>query len=92
MVSTVHGSSKSFDDSSEYDRSKKAMIEKLRQRYGKDEFRYSEGMGTHIWENGKRHITLTYFMDLHSFNISCTDKDLYESVERSKPPVDTRGL
>jgi hypothetical protein len=52
----------------------------------------SKGMYFYTWKRGKRDVTITEFNELKRLDLSCTDKDLYDSVEKSKPPVDTHGL
>jgi DNA-directed RNA polymerase subunit M/transcription elongation factor TFIIS len=104
VVAAIYGDQRKLYDSSEFERTRDAIIAKFRERYGKEEFRSGGEEGyfsTYTWKRGKRDITLTrYFVHtessvLLSFAISCTDKDFYDSVEKSKPPkppVDTRGL
>jgi hypothetical protein len=92
VVATIDGQCKPFDDSSEFQRTRDAIIAKLRERYGKEELSGSGEMYSYTWKRGKRDVTLTEYIKLNSFSVSCTDKDLYDSVEKSKPPVDTRGL
>jgi len=92
VVATINGQGKFYDDSSEFDRTRDVIIAKFRERYGKEELSGSEGMYSYSWKRGKRDVTLTEFMKLKHLDLSCTDKDLYDSVGKSKPPVDTRGL
>jgi hypothetical protein len=92
VVATIDGQGKFYDDSSEFDRTRDAIIAKFRERYGKEEMGGSDGDYWYTWKRGNRDITLTEFIKLNNLNLSCTDKDLYDSVEKGKPPVDTRGL
>ena len=92
VVATIDGQGKFYDDSSEFERTRDAIIAKFRERYGKEEFSGSEGTYSYSWKRGKRDVTLTEFIKLSHLDISCTDKDLYDSVGKSKSPVDTHGL
>jgi hypothetical protein len=92
VVATIDGQCKPFDDNSEFERTRDAILVKLRERYGKEEFGGGGKMYWYSGKSGKRDVTLTEYPELMSFSVSCTDKDLYDSVEESKPPVDTHGL
>ena len=94
VVAAIDGQGKHYDDSSEFERTRDAIIAKFRERYGKEEFWYREGVYfcTYTWKRGKRDVTLTEYIKVKQLTLSCTDKDLYDSVEKSKPPVDTHGL
>ena len=91
VVALISGQA-TYDDTSEFERIKDAIVAKFRERYGEEEMGGSDGDYWYKWKLGKRNITLDESIKFNELLLSCTDKDLYDSVEKSKPPVDTRGL
>jgi hypothetical protein len=92
LVASIHANTKPYDDESEFERVREAIIAKLNQRYGPAPLFGDETLSGYWWRRGQRDISLWWENGKKRLFISCTDTNLNYSVERQKPPVDTQGL
>ena len=92
LVAKIFAGSNYYENYSEFERVRDAMVAKLDQRYGPSKLAGSGKMWWHSWKRGQREITLTWFIDVKNFTVLCSDESISESVERRKPPVNTHGL